>query len=66
MNTKDCIDFFGSKTALAVALGIAPPSIYSWGEFPPKLRQLQIERLSGEKLKAEADYLTPKRKTVAA
>jgi hypothetical protein len=53
MKTSEVVTFYGSKAALAAALGLRPPSISEWGEFPPPLRQLQIEALSGGELKAE-------------
>lgn len=55
--TRDAIKHFGSERKLAEALGIAPPSVYSWGRKVPDLRQLQIERLTGGKLKAEQRIL---------
>lgn len=55
MKTADAIAHYGSTHALARALGIKQPSVMGWGEFPPALRQLQLEGLTGAKLKAEAD-----------
>ncbi len=54
MRTYDAVRFFGGPTALARALGIEPPSIYSWGKTVPPLRQLQLELLTRGKLKADA------------
>jgi len=53
MKTDTAIKFFGSGRALADALSIKPAAVYQWGEFPPPLRQLQIEIVSGGALKAE-------------
>lgn len=53
MTTDDCIRHYLTKAKLAEALGIEAPSVYSWGEFPPPLRQLQLERLTDGNLKAE-------------
>lgn len=56
MKTEDCIKHFdASKAKLAAALGIEAPSVYTWGEYPPPLRQLQIEIITEGKLKAEPD-----------
>jgi hypothetical protein len=56
MRTSEAIRFYGdSKAALAAACGIAPPSIHDWGEYPPPLRQKQLEELTGGQLKAEPD-----------
>ena len=60
VTTDDCIKYFGSKAKLAEALGIEPPSVYTWGEQPPPLRQLQLEALTGKKLRAEAGLLPKK------
>jgi len=61
VKTSDCIEHFGSNAKLAQALGIKPPSISEWGDFPPGLRQLQVERLTKGKLKAEADCFASRR-----
>jgi hypothetical protein len=68
MKTTHCIEHFGSKADLAKALGIAPPSVYEWGEFPPDLRQLQVEALTAGKLRAEpgCDKFRIPRKRAAA
>ena len=65
MKTSEAIDFFGSKAAVAAALGLKTPSVYEWGEFPPQLRQIQLEMLSNGKLKADAACL-PQAKPVPA
>lgn len=53
MRTEAAIKHFGGRSALAKALGINPASTHSWGETVPKLRQLQLEMLTGGKLKAD-------------
>lgn len=54
MTTDEAIAWGGgTQLALAERLGIKQPSVAGWGEFPPALRQIQIERLSGGELKAE-------------
>jgi hypothetical protein len=55
MKTHDVIQHFGSKAAVAAAVGIAVPAVYSWREYPPPLRQLQIEAITRGALKAESD-----------
>jgi hypothetical protein len=55
MTTSEAISHFGSPTALARALGIAPPSLYGWGECPPPLRQIQLQQITRGALKADAD-----------
>ena len=55
VKTSDCIEHYRSKSGVAAALGIAAPSIYCWGDYPPPLRQLQIEGMTGGLLRAEPD-----------
>lgn len=66
MRTSDAIEWFGGKAALAKALDLATPSVYEWGEFPPPLRQIQIEKVTRGKLKAEADVFSVTSKKAAA
>lgn len=53
MKTKDAIEYWGSQKAVADALDLKQPSVAAWGDYPPALRQLQIEAKSGGALKAE-------------
>ena len=53
MKTSEVIEFYGSQTEAAQELGISQPSISNWGEYPPDARQLQLEKLTKKKLKAE-------------
>jgi hypothetical protein len=55
--TKDqAVKFFGTQVKLAEALGIkSQGSVAAWEDYPPPLRQLQIEALTNGKLKAEPD-----------
>lgn len=55
MKTSDVLKRYGSQYAVAEALGIKQPSVARWGEFPPELRQLQIEALTAGELRAEPD-----------
>jgi transcriptional repressor of cell division inhibition gene dicB len=61
MTTSDAVKHYGTQTKLAKALGIEQGSVSGWGEFPPPLRQLQIERLSKGKLRAEPNIFSKKR-----
>jgi hypothetical protein len=65
MKTADAVYHFKTKAKLAKALGVAPPSIYSWGDHPPPLRQIQIQRLTNGDLVAELDVFETKRKEAA-
>ena len=54
---------------LAEALGMSQGSVSLWDKYPPPLRQLQIEALTGGKLRAEPDcdkYRVPKLRSKAA
>jgi hypothetical protein len=53
MTTEQAIAFFGSRKKMADVLGIWPHASYRWGEYPPKLRQFEIERHSAGELKVE-------------
>ncbi len=61
MKTQDVIDHFGSREALAAALGIGRTATY-WGESVPILRQYQLQVITAGKLVANAE----ERKRVAA
>lgn len=56
MRTADVLHHFKTQTAVADALGIKQPSVASWGEYPPGVRQLQLEFLTGGALKAEPKW----------
>ena len=62
MKTQTAIDHFGSREALAAALGIGRTATY-WGESVPILRQYHLQVVTDGKLRAET---TSDRKKVAA
>jgi len=54
MTTKEALAHYGNDArALAKALRIWHSAVYQWGEHPPALRQLQLERLTDGALAAE-------------
>lgn len=53
MRTQEAIDHFGTQTKLAEALSITDGAVSQWGEFPPRLRQLEIQDLTDGALMAE-------------
>ena len=53
MTTDQAITHFGSIKELAHALGVWPNSITRWGEYPPRHRQFELERITNGKLKIE-------------
>ncbi|MFM5527692.1 Cro/CI family transcriptional regulator [Aeromonas veronii] len=52
MTTSHAVKYFGSKAALARALGINKGAVSQWGETIPQGRAYQIEVLTGGQLKA--------------
>lgn len=59
MLKKDAIAHFGTQAELARALNIKSQSIESWGDEVPHLRQLQLEKITHGKLKADPEILAP-------
>lgn len=55
MRTSEVVEHYGSQKAIADALDIKQPSVAEWGDYPPPLRQIQIEKLTRRKLKAEPE-----------
>lgn len=53
MTTEEAIHHYGSKRALAEALGVWPHVIYKWGQHPPMARQYEMEVKTGGALRAE-------------
>lgn len=61
MKTKSAVEYFGTKTAIADALGIKKSAVSQWGQTVPQGRAYQIEVLTGGKLKAEQPHIAPDR-----
>lgn len=53
MTKSDLISYFGSRAAVARALGITRAAISAWPERPPLGRQFEIEVLTHGALRAE-------------
>jgi transcriptional repressor of cell division inhibition gene dicB len=69
MKTETAIQHAGGVKALATLLGVTVSAISQWeGDVPPA-RQLQLQKLTKGKLKADPDCLArllePKRKSAA-
>lgn len=58
MTKQEAVAHFKSVTALAKALGVSAPAIYQWDTVPP-LRQMQLERITKGKLKADQSISKP-------
>ena len=50
MTTDDAVNYFNSKRRLAFALDISPQAVSGWGEYPPVLRQYQIQDITKQEL----------------
>lgn len=50
-NMEQLISFFGNRRKIAQALKISPQAIYQWKTIP-KLRAMEIERLTDGKFSA--------------
>lgn len=57
MTTQEVIDYYGDQGSAANALGIYSSAISQWGDEPPALRQLQLERMTKGALIASKDCL---------
>lgn len=57
MTTADVIQHYGTQQKVADALGIRQGSVGGWGKYPPVLRQLQLQRITNGRLKAEPGIL---------
>jgi hypothetical protein len=60
MTTEQALKHFKTQQALADALGIKQSSVAEWGEYPPPLRQVQLEMLTSKKLRAEPGVMPAK------
>lgn len=52
MKTEMVVEHFGTKTAVARALGINKSAVSQWGENVPRGKAFEIEALTGGALKA--------------
>ena len=59
MKTEDAVEYFGSKAAIAKALGIKRGAVSQWGYHVPQGRAYQIEVLTGGQLKADQSKPNP-------
>ncbi|MDX7924074.1 Cro/CI family transcriptional regulator [Aeromonas media] len=59
MKKSDAIEYYGTATALARALGINKSAVSLWGDTIPKGRAYQIEVMTGGQLKADPTQSRP-------
>lgn len=54
MTYQDALAYFDNKPSkLAKALGISPAAVSQWRDEIPRLRQLELEKISNGALKAD-------------
>lgn len=64
MLTNDAVNFYGTRTKLADALGINKSAISNWGTVVPKGRAYELEKITHGKLRVNPDFY-PKQVKVA-
>ena len=64
MDKQTVLDHFGSVGAAAKAIGVTSAAISQWGDKIPKLRECQIELITGGAL--VASFSTPTAETPPA
>ncbi|EAB6817870.1 hypothetical protein DUU90_11510 [Salmonella enterica subsp. enterica] len=50
MLTQDAINYFGSKTKLAKALGVSQPAVSRWGVHVPEKRAARLALMTAGQL----------------
>lgn len=63
MLTKTATEFYGTQEILAQTLGLSQSTVAGWGEYPPEIQQVKLEKLTRGKLKAEKSCYLPKPRT---
>lgn len=53
MRKSEAVSYFGTQKKLADALGIQQGSVSGWDDLIPMARAIQIERVTGGRLKAD-------------
>lgn len=63
MTTKEVIQYYGSVSEVARALGVTRQAVYLWGPRPPVKRQLELSKLTRGALVADQPKLRRRRGT---
>lgn len=56
MRTDDVVKFFGSKAAVARAIGVTKGAVTNWGEIVPESSIWRVEHASKGKLRADRAF----------
>jgi hypothetical protein len=56
MYTRDALQFFGSKSKLALAAGVKLPSVYKWGDLVPEGRAMRLQTASNGSLIYDPEF----------
>ncbi|NUL36602.1 Cro/CI family transcriptional regulator [Kosakonia sacchari] len=56
MNTEMAIKFFGSKSAIARALGISQVAVTRWGNTVPEKRAARLSHITGGQLEYDPSF----------
>jgi len=59
MTKEDVLNYFGGTVKTANAIEVRHTTVSMWGEFPPHLRQCEIELLTAGALKREPKNQPP-------
>lgn len=51
MQTSDVLTFYGSRKAIAAALGISRSAVYQWRGMVPELTASRLDRLTAGRLR---------------
>ena len=60
MRTKTAIKHYGSRAAIALALGISRAAVSKWGPFVPEGSAYKLESITGGVLRVDPKLYPPK------
>lgn len=63
MFKQDAINYFGSKSKLAKAAGVAPASVSVWGDLVPEKNAMRLQIASGDELQYDPEIYDKAKRT---
>ena len=57
MTKTEALSYFGTPGKVAAALGLTVAAVSLWGDYPPRERQMQLQNITGGRLRAEPDVI---------